>query len=70
MFSASSRDAASSTKRISRDAMREVRMALLDADVNYKVAKDFVAKVSEKAVGEKVMDSLTPCAAGHRHSSP
>lgn len=35
-------------------------MALLDADVNYKVAKDFVAKVSEKAVGEKVMDSLTP----------
>ena len=43
-----------------KDAMREVRMALLDADVNYKVAKDFVAKVSEKAVGEKVMDSLTP----------
>ena len=42
-----------------KDAMREVRMALLDADVN-KVAKDFVAKVSEKAVGEKVMDSLTP----------
>lgn len=43
-----------------KDAMREVRMALLDADVNYKVAKDFVAKVSEKAVGEKVMESLTP----------
>ena len=43
-----------------RDAMREVRMALLDADVNYKVAKDFVAKVSEKAVGEQVMESLTP----------
>ena len=43
-----------------KDAMREVRMALLDADVNYKVAKDFVAKVSEKAVGGKVMDSLTP----------
>ena len=35
-------------------------MALLDADVNYKVAKDFVAKVSEKAVGEQVMESLTP----------
>ena len=32
-----------------KDAMREVRMALLDADVNYKVAKDFVNKVSEKA---------------------
>ncbi len=43
-----------------KDAMREVRMALLDADVNYKVAKDFVARVSEKAVGEKVMESLTP----------
>ena len=43
-----------------KEAMREVRMALLDADVNYKVAKDFVARVSEKAVGEKVMESLTP----------
>lgn len=43
-----------------KDAMREVRMALLDADVNYKVAKDFVNKVSEKAVGEQVMESLTP----------
>ncbi len=43
-----------------KDAMREVRMALLDADVNYKVAKDFAAKVSEKALGEKVMESLTP----------
>ena len=43
-----------------KEAMREVRMALLDADVNYKVAKDFVAKVSEKAVGAEVMESLTP----------
>lgn len=43
-----------------KDAMREVRMALLDADVNYKVAKDFVNKVSEKAVGAQVMESLTP----------
>ena len=41
-------------------AMREVRMALLEADVNYKVAKDFVAKVSERAVGQDVMESLTP----------
>ena len=41
-------------------AMREVRMALLEADVNYKVAKDFVAKVSERAVGQSVMESLTP----------
>jgi len=43
-----------------KDAMREVRMALLDADVSYKVAKDFVNRVSEKAMGAKVMESLTP----------
>lgn len=43
-----------------KEAMREVRMALLDADVNFKVAKDFVNKVSEKALGAKVMESLTP----------
>ena len=41
-------------------AMREVRMALLEADVSYKVVKDFVAKVSERAVGTEVLDSLTP----------
>ncbi len=41
-------------------AMREVRMALLEADVNYKVAKDFIAKVSERAMGQEVMESLTP----------
>ncbi|MBO4341835.1 MAG: signal recognition particle protein [Clostridia bacterium] len=43
-----------------RTAMREVRMALLEADVNYKVAKDFTNTVTEKAIGEKVMESLTP----------
>ena len=43
-----------------RSAMREVRMALLEADVNYKVAKDFTNTVTEKAIGEKVMESLTP----------
>ena len=36
-------------------AMREVRMALLEADVNYKVAKDFCAQVSERAMGQEVM---------------
>ena len=41
-------------------AMREVRMALLEADVNYKVAKDFCNKVSERAMGQEVMESLTP----------
>ena len=43
-----------------KDAMREVRLALLEADVNYRVAKDFTAKCTERCVGEKVMESLTP----------
>ena len=43
-----------------KEAMREVRMALLEADVNYKVAKDFTATVTERAIGSKVMESLTP----------
>ncbi len=43
-----------------RDAMREVRMALLEADVNYKVAKDFIADVTQRAIGQEVMESLTP----------
>ncbi len=43
-----------------KEAMREVRMALLEADVNYKVAKEFTAKVSEKCVGEQILESLTP----------
>ena len=41
-------------------AMREIRMALLEADVNYKVVKEFVAKVRERAIGHEVMKSLTP----------
>ncbi len=41
-------------------AMREVRRALLEADVNYKVAREFVARVSERSLGQKVLDSLTP----------
>ena len=43
-----------------KEAMREVRIALLEADVNYLVAKDFVKQVSEKAVGDEVLKSLTP----------
>ncbi len=43
-----------------KEAMREVRIALLEADVNYKVVKDFIKNVSEKAVGEEVLKSLTP----------
>ncbi len=43
-----------------KEAMREVRLALLEADVNFKVAKDFSNRVVEAAVGAKVMESLTP----------
>lgn len=43
-----------------KDAMREVRLALLEADVNYKVAKDFTKSVTDRAIGEDVMESLTP----------
>lgn len=43
-----------------KQAMREVRVALLEADVNFVVAKDFINKVSEKAVGETILNSLTP----------
>lgn len=43
-----------------KQAMREVRVALLEADVNFTVAKDFISKVSELAVGEEVLKSLTP----------
>lgn len=43
-----------------KTAMREIRLALLEADVNFKVVKDFVNKVSEKAVGEDILGSLTP----------
>src|SRR6187455_583642 len=42
------------------DAMREVRLALLEADVHYQVAKDFIARVKEKALGEEVLRSVTP----------
>ena len=43
-----------------RTGMREVRLALLEADVSYKVVKDFVAQVTERCVGSDVLDSLTP----------
>ncbi|MCI9192177.1 MAG: signal recognition particle protein [Acutalibacter muris] len=43
-----------------KEAMREVRLALLEADVNYKVAKELTGRITERAVGEEVMESLTP----------
>ncbi len=48
-----------SEKNVS-DALREVRMALLEADVEFGVAKDFIARVKEQALGDKVMKSVTP----------
>jgi len=43
-----------------KEAMREVRMALLEADVNFKVAKEFVKNVTDKAIGSNILESLTP----------
>ncbi|MEF9969226.1 MAG: signal recognition particle protein [Ruthenibacterium sp.] len=48
------------TEQDIKEAMREVRIALLEADVNYKVAKDFIADVTVRSMGAAVMDSLTP----------
>ena len=48
------------TEQDVKEMMREVRLALLEADVNFKVVKDFVKRVSERAVGQEVMKSLTP----------
>lgn len=42
------------------EMLREVKLALLEADVNYLVVKDFISVIKQKALGEKVMDSLTP----------
>ena len=43
-----------------KEAMREVRLALLEADVGFKVVRDFIKTVSERAVGKDVLESLTP----------
>lgn len=48
------------TEKDVKDAMREVKLALLEADVNFKVVKDFIKKVQERCVGQEVMGSLTP----------
>ncbi len=48
------------TEKDVKAMMREVKMALLEADVNFKVVKDFIANVSERAVGQDVLESLTP----------
>ena len=48
------------TEKNMNDMLKEVRMSLLEADVNYKVVKDFIARVKEQALGETVMKSLNP----------
>ena len=48
------------TEQAVKEGMREVRMALLEADVNYAVAKDFIKKVTERCVGQEVLSSMTP----------
>ena len=48
------------TEAAVKEGMREVRMALLEADVNYAVAKDFIKKVTERCVGQEILSSLTP----------
>ncbi len=48
------------TEKDVKDAMREVKLALLEADVNFKVVKDFISRVSEKVMSQEVMESLTP----------
>jgi len=48
------------TEKDVKEAMREVKLALLEADVNFKVVKDFINTVSERAVGDEVLESLTP----------
>jgi signal recognition particle subunit SRP54 len=48
------------SERNVQDALREVRLALLEADVHYQVARDFIGRVKEKALGREVLDSITP----------
>jgi len=48
------------TEKDIKDMMREIRIALLEADVSFKVVRDFIAKASERALGQDVLDSLTP----------
>ena len=48
------------TEKDIKEAMREIKLALLEADVNFKIVKEFVNKVSEKALGAEVLESLTP----------
>lgn len=54
------------TEKDIKDAMKEVKLALLEADVNYKVVKDFINTVTQKAVGEEVLERPHSCPAGNK----
>jgi signal recognition particle subunit SRP54 len=54
------RGEATITEKNIREAMREIKLALLEADVNFKVVRDFVKKVTEQAIGQEVLTSITP----------
>ena len=59
------------TEQVVAEALKEIRLALLEADVNFKIVKDFIERVREKALGQEVMESLTPCPrAFHPKSHP
>ena len=49
-----------------QDILKEVRLALLEADVNFAIVKDFVATVKEKAMGKEVLESLSPASSSPR----
>ena len=48
------------TEKNIKDALREIKLSLLEADVNYKVVKNFINETKEKALGKEVLESLTP----------
>ena len=58
----------SSPKQNIAEALKEVRLALLEADVNFKIVKDFIERVREKAIGQEVLQSLTPGTRSSRSS--
>lgn len=54
------------TEQNIKDALREIRMALLEADVNFKIVKNFIAEVEKRALGVEVMKSLSPASKSSR----
>ena len=54
------------TEKNMGEALKMIRLAFLEADVNYKVVRDFEARIKEKALGEEVLSSLSPGPAGHQ----